>query len=96
MSQRVETSARELVSTRSSQPENGHLRKNRITFIRYTQNHKIGKTNNLTVFGSMETMETKICQGYLCLREDNLSFNYNYIIKNIDQSYKVNSYLYTI
>jgi hypothetical protein len=28
MSQRVETSARELVSTRSSQPENGHLRKN--------------------------------------------------------------------
>jgi hypothetical protein len=28
MSQRVETSARELVLTRSSQPENGHLRKN--------------------------------------------------------------------
>ena len=28
MSQRVKTSARELVFTRSSQPENGHLRKN--------------------------------------------------------------------
>jgi len=28
MSQRVETIARELVSTRSSQSENGHLRKN--------------------------------------------------------------------
>jgi hypothetical protein len=29
MSQRVETSARELVSTQSSQPKNGHLRKKR-------------------------------------------------------------------
>jgi len=35
MSQRVETSARELVSTRSSQPENGHLRKNLSTLSLY-------------------------------------------------------------
>ena len=34
MSQRVKTSARALVLTRSSQPENGHLRKKRISFRR--------------------------------------------------------------
>ena len=33
MSQQVETSARELVSTRSSQPENGHLWKNAFSSV---------------------------------------------------------------
>jgi hypothetical protein len=33
MSQRVKTSARALVLTRSSQPENDHLRKEKYTYV---------------------------------------------------------------
>jgi hypothetical protein len=35
MSQRVKTSARALVLTRSSQPENDHLRKNVMSYLRF-------------------------------------------------------------
>jgi hypothetical protein len=51
MSQRVGTSARELVSTRSSQPENGHLRKNAFSLrqavcITSENMHNIRETSN--------------------------------------------------
>ena len=51
MSQRVETSARELVSTRSPQPENDHLRKNAFSLrqavcITSENMHNIRETSN--------------------------------------------------
>jgi hypothetical protein len=54
MSQRVETSARELVSTRSSQPENGHLRKKfSIRYPSHGGDHKIFDWN-LHIFVTRE------------------------------------------
>jgi hypothetical protein len=55
-----------------------------ITFIRYTQNLKIGKPNNLKVLGAIQSKGlnriTKIGKGHLCLSEENLSLINIYII----------------
>jgi len=50
MSQRVETSARALVLTQSSHPENGHLWKNATTCLIHIQGEN--ENNTMTVFFS--------------------------------------------
>jgi hypothetical protein len=56
-----------------------------ITFFRYAQNQNIWKPNNFkTILGARKPKGlnriTKIGYGYLCLREENLSFNDGCII----------------
>jgi hypothetical protein len=55
-----------------------------ITIIRNAQIQKFGKPNNLIVFGSNKTKGlnkiAKIGYGNLCLREENISLDENYII----------------
>ena len=54
-----------------------------MTFIRYAQGRKIGKQNNFKSFGSKITKWAnriaKVRKGHLWLREENLSFNNNYL-----------------
>ena len=52
MSQRVETSAREFVSARSSQPENGHLRKKMVSVVEDVDLEKGNCLHNLRSGGA--------------------------------------------
>jgi hypothetical protein len=58
-----------------------------ITFIRYDQYRNTGKPNNLAVFGSNKRKSlngiANIGCSHLCLRERDLSFHNNYIIKEL-------------
>jgi hypothetical protein len=54
-----------------------------ITLIRYAQSRKIRKANNLIIFGSYKpkglNMIAEIGISHICLSEENLSFENNYI-----------------
>ena len=55
-----------------------------ITFIRYAQNRKVGKPNNLKVLRASKPKGlnriAKIASGHLYPREENLNFNNTFII----------------